>query len=402
MQRRSFLAALAAAPSPSVTVLVRSGWQTVNIGDIAHTPGLLALLEKHWPDARVLLWPNALDLGARPMLERRFPKVQIVDRVIPEADLLIHGSAAGPTSHPAMEAFIQAAPGKPYGYFGVGLTLQGEAAANGLTPQVRKLLEGARFFFNRETDSLANVAKAVIKGPATGFAPDATFSFDLADEPRALEYLKTHALEPSKFICVIPRLRYTPYHKIRKVEWTPEEIARRESVNGKAAEPDHAKLREAAIAYVRKTGGKVLFCPEMTYQLDIIDPLLYQPLPEDVKKNCVARKSYWLPDEAASVYARAAAVISAECHSPILAATRGTPCIYTHQPEDGIKGQMWNDVGLGDWYFQLATASGASIATRLLEITGNPAAARRKVKAAVARAQKIQKDRILQVRRLAG
>jgi hypothetical protein len=28
-------------------ILLRSSWQTVNIGDIAHTPGMLALLEPH-------------------------------------------------------------------------------------------------------------------------------------------------------------------------------------------------------------------------------------------------------------------------------------------------------------------------------------------------------------------
>jgi hypothetical protein len=30
----------------------------VNIGDIAHTPGVLALLEKHLPEVEVRLWPS--------------------------------------------------------------------------------------------------------------------------------------------------------------------------------------------------------------------------------------------------------------------------------------------------------------------------------------------------------
>ncbi len=33
----------AAEPRPK-RILLRSSWQTVNIGDIAHTPGMLALL----------------------------------------------------------------------------------------------------------------------------------------------------------------------------------------------------------------------------------------------------------------------------------------------------------------------------------------------------------------------
>ena len=66
LTRRQFLAAgavalpaLAAEKRPR-HVLLRSSWQTVNIGDIAHTPGMLALLEKHLGDARVTLWPNRL------------------------------------------------------------------------------------------------------------------------------------------------------------------------------------------------------------------------------------------------------------------------------------------------------------------------------------------------------
>lgn len=36
-------------------VLLRSSWQTVNIGDVAHTPGMPALLEAQRPDTEVTL-----------------------------------------------------------------------------------------------------------------------------------------------------------------------------------------------------------------------------------------------------------------------------------------------------------------------------------------------------------
>ena len=77
MKRRDFLH-LSAAASAAVTarplfsaaaraprVLVRSAWQSVNIGDIAHTPGALALLERHFPEAELTLWPRELEFGAR-------------------------------------------------------------------------------------------------------------------------------------------------------------------------------------------------------------------------------------------------------------------------------------------------------------------------------------------------
>ena len=38
------------------TILVVSGWQDVNIGDIGHTPGLLHILETYIPKSTVILW----------------------------------------------------------------------------------------------------------------------------------------------------------------------------------------------------------------------------------------------------------------------------------------------------------------------------------------------------------
>ena len=135
--------------------------------------------------------------------------------------------------------------------------------------------------------------------------------------------------------------------------------------------------------YVRTTGGGILVCPEMTYQLDILEPLLYRPSPDDVKPNVVVRKTYWLRDESASVYRRASLVLSLECHSPIIAAAAGAPCIYVHQPEDGIKVQI---IQTGGWAIVIVKSSNRQtrpLAARVLEITGNPVAAARRVNEAV-------------------
>jgi len=67
MNRRTFVqtsltAALAplqrAADKRPPRIVLRSSWQTVNIGDIGRTPGVLALLEKYLPEAEVRLWPS--------------------------------------------------------------------------------------------------------------------------------------------------------------------------------------------------------------------------------------------------------------------------------------------------------------------------------------------------------
>ena len=54
-----------AQPKAAKKILLRSSWQVVNIGDIAHTPGVLALLEKYVPDAEVTHATQNSTLGNR-------------------------------------------------------------------------------------------------------------------------------------------------------------------------------------------------------------------------------------------------------------------------------------------------------------------------------------------------
>ena len=56
--RTSFIGALAtglraADANRPPRILLLSSWQVVNIGDIAHSPGVPTLIEKHMPDAEV-------------------------------------------------------------------------------------------------------------------------------------------------------------------------------------------------------------------------------------------------------------------------------------------------------------------------------------------------------------
>lgn len=375
--RRQFLASAAGAwaaastrgadPKP-VRVLLRSSWQTINIGDIAHTPGMLRLLERHAPHAAVTLWPNALSEPVAAMLAKRFPKLAIArtkpeqDAAIKDCDVCLHGSGPGLVGAAALKQWR--ATGKPYGFGGVTLN-DDELKAH------RDLLAGARFVFCRDTLSLDALEKSGVRGPLTGFGPDATFFLDLRDDATAEAYLKRHGLEPGKFACFVPRLRYTPYWREgRKV--AQADIDRRHGENEKHKEVDHAKLRTAVVAWVRETGHPALLCPEMTYAVEVLRPLLYDPLPDDVKKKVIVRDRYWLTDEAASTYARAAAVVSLEMHSPIIAVANGTPAIHVRQPTDTRKGQMWRDVGLGDWLFEVEDATGDRIAAALLKLHKDP------------------------------
>jgi len=368
------------------TFLVVSGWQDVNIGDIAHTPGLLHVLETYFPEAKIILWKKSdLNEPVNRMLHRNFPKVKIIygsvgpDKTVTqpeileafeEADMMVHGSGPSVVGMDHLSAW-HTQTGKPFGIFGT--TIQA------VSEQLKPILQKASFIFTRETASVEVVKKAGISGMPILFAPDATFLLHIRDDRKALPFLAEKGLEQGKFICAIPRLRYTPYHKIRQVDWSEEKIRQVEETNEKYKEADHAKLREAIITWVRNTGNKVLVCPEMTYQVDIMDELLIDPLPHEVKPF-VLKRGYWLPDEAASVYTRARAVLSFECHSPIIALAGNVPAFYLRQPEDTIKGQMYYDLGADPWIFEIERTSGKQISNRLMEVVNAPELADERVK----------------------
>ena len=352
-------------------ILLRSSWQTVNIGDIAHTPGMLALLERHLPDAEVTLWPNKLGPEVEQILTTRFPRLKIATTgeekaaALAACDFFLHGS--GPGLVGVKELYKAKEAGKPYGIGGVTLN-DGEIKSH------RDLLAGARFVCLRDTDSLRALEASGFSGSPVTFGPDATFALDIYDEPAADGLLKQHNLEPGKFLCVLPRLRWTPYWEIHPESRKPD--PERIAVNEKFAEVDHAKLRDGLTAWVRQTGMRVFLVPEMTYAVPLLRPLLFDKLADDVKPHVTVMDRYWLTAEANSVYRRAAAILSCEQHSPIMGIANGTPAVMVRQPTDTRKGQMWRDIGRSDWLFEIDQSSGGQIAERMVQIGKDLPAAR--------------------------
>lgn len=380
MKRRTFIATGFAAALPAalpgqdkrpMRILLRSSWQTVNIGDIAHTPGMLALFEKHLPHAEVTLWPSLVDRGVDKLLRDRFPKLKIAltreekENALAGCDFFLHGS--GPGMVGAKETELARAAGKAYGFGGI--TLNDEEIK-----QHRALLAGAKFVFLRDTDSMLALMAAGVRGSGVEFGPDATFAIDLRDEPAADALLKQHGLESGKFLCAIPRLRWTPYWEIHPESRKP--YPDRIRVNGEFAEKDHAKLREAITAWVRETGMRVLLTPEMSYAVPLLKSLLFDKLPDDVKPKVSYLDRYWLTAEACSVYARAAAIVSMEQHSPIMGIAAGVPSVLVRQPTDTRKGRMWYDLGMEDWVFEIDASTGKQIAERVVSIGRDLPAAR--------------------------
>ncbi|MBK6281412.1 MAG: polysaccharide pyruvyl transferase family protein [Draconibacterium sp.] len=389
------------AKKTNPTILLVSGWQDVNIGDIAHTPGLLHVLETFLPNSKIILWKRSNGEEVKKLLNKNFPKVKIIyggvdagknaenpeiTAAMKEADLMIHGSGPLLVGADNLACWMKNT-SKPFGVFGTTLQNPNEYHTS--------ILKKAAFIFTRETLSIEHLKKAGISGDHIAFAPDATFFLNIKNKEKADQFLNENGLENKKFICAIPRLRYTPYHKFNpnKNGWDDAKIKMVEETNQKYKEIDHTKMREAMIAWVRETGNKVLVCPEMTYQVDIMDELLINPLPDDVKPF-VLKRGYWLPDEAASIYSKAHSVISFECHSPIIAAANGTPFLYLRQPEDTIKGQMCYDLNFDDWIFEIEKTKGDQIASRLREIWTSYPKAAEKLKRSMDNVSQIYSDRV--------
>jgi polysaccharide pyruvyl transferase WcaK-like protein len=334
-------------------ILIRSSWQTVNIGDIGHTPGLLALLEKNLPEVELCLWPCDIGNGVEEMLRRRFPRVRFVqteaevDAAFAECDFLLHGSGPYLVEAASIELWRERT-GKPYGVYGI--TLPPEHA----TERVVELLSEARFVYFRDSVSLDLAKERGVRSPVMEFGPDGAFGVDLRNDPPAVEFLRQHGLEEGKFLCCIGRFRLTPYWRIaaKNTALDPAKHARNEALK----EQDHAPLRAAIERIVRETDLKILLCPEDQTQMEVAREMLLEKLPTDVRERVVWHENYWLTDEALSTYVRSAGLFGHEMHSPIMCIGNGIPAMVVRWAEQTSKGFMWEDIGLGDWLFDFDQA----------------------------------------------
>jgi hypothetical protein len=466
MNRRELLATLAALGVAAIprraagqarplNILWRNAWAIVNIGDIGHVPGALALLRHYIPEATVTLWAQQ-DLVFRDAIARRarfadrgvdaatvsrkvIPDLKVVygrldeagrgdnpdlEAAVGAADIMVVGSGAGVNAGVDLLRF-HARARKPVGIFGATTDSFNFTNFGGDSSSDVQALRASRFVFTRERTSLrlmdgedvdgpqgamadnpkTTVNETINRAPITvnlrglnkAFVPDTTFAFAVRDDAWADVFMKTHGLEEGRFVCFVPRHRWTPNNSPTR------QGESREVYNNYYAKEDHDKLQVAIAAYVRKTGNKVALVPETIYALDVLGPWLKDGLPADVTAHVVVMDKYWLPDAAQSLFARAQAVVSLENHSPLLAAAAGTPFVMVHQPEDSFKGDMFIDVGLGDWYVpDINRATGDDIARMLMGIVSDISAARAKLARAMAVVNERHRFGMMEVRRTLG
>lgn len=371
-------------------ILLLSAWQVVNIGDIAHTPGGLAMLEKYLPDAEITVWTfNPLRPPAREIVKRRFPGVQIVEgdldangeptdpatiAAIDRSDFFLHASGPATLGWKHAEAFERRT-GRAFGVFGVTYGLYG-------IPE-KETLSRAKFVYFRDSVSLARAVSEGVHSPIMEWAPDTAFGFGLHDDSRAEAFLAENQLQEGNFLCCISRCRHTPFWLIpgHASPFDPAKHAR----NEEKKKADHAPLLAAIIAVARETPLKILLCPEDETQMAITREMLYEKLPDDVRAKVVWRETFWLPDEALSVYRRSAGLFGHEMHSPIMCIAHGVPAIVCRWEEQSTKGYMWRDIGLGEWLFDLDLPDEvARVVPAVLALARAPAVAREKAARACA------------------
>ena len=349
------------APARAPRILLRSSWQVVNIGDIAHTPGVLALVERYLPEAEVRLWASGdLSPEVAEMEHRRFPNLQIVKGTIAAdgkassaeltealewSDFLLHGSGPSLVAQKDVAAFDKHVR-KPFGVYGITYA--------GGSPETVALMSRAEFVYFRDSVSLEKARGEGLTSAVVDFAPDGAFACDLRNDEVAEKWLRENELEEGKFACCIPRLRYTPYWLVRQnTVIDPKKEAR----NLEMAEHDHAPLRAAIVEVLRTTDLKVLVCPEDRTQMQVGKDWIIDKLPSSLLSRIVWRGDYWLTDQALSTYVRSAGLFGLEMHSPIMCIGNGIPAIVGRFAEQTSKGMMWRDIGLGDWLFDFDQAT---------------------------------------------
>lgn len=398
--RRSFIATLLAALGGSVhaangkpkTILLQSAWDTINIGDIGHTPGTLRVIEQHLPEVKVVLWAMKLDERITAMLKARFPKVEILqgnlfkdgenDKRLQEAvktcDLFIRNSGMGQDL-----TFMQFCEkhGRPYGLFGQSYfptMVEGKGAEERIA-----LLNNAAFIYTRESKTLAILKNGGVKPPVLEFGPDGCFGIDVRDDERGLATMKKLGLEDRKFITVQVRTNTPKYpgvddprpEKLNPLHPTPQQIADDERRG--------AKYRELVTQWVKKTGHKVLIAPETIKEMGHNKRLIHDPLPPEIQTHVVNLEYFWNADEAASIFARAHTIVCHEPHSPIIALANGTPIIHTYSEFHSPKCWMFQDIGLSDWLLEMDETPVEKMAETLLAIDADYPAAQAKVRKAM-------------------
>lgn len=376
-------------------ILLRSVWQWQNVGDVCHGLGMVALIRSVLPDAAIVLWSGSLSPECRGFLARTLPNIDIIEvgadarreaAALFWSDLLVSSSSPGLAARNAIIRW-QVYSKRPYGFFGLSLS--------SASPADVAMMQRAGFAYFRDTTSLKLARDAGVT--AASFVPDDAFACDPPKDRRIADaFHARHGLKRGRYICCVPRYRFTPRRDGKPLP--PDQ----EAMNARSMIPDHEAMRTAIVRALRtRAVDKVLVCHEDISQIGLGKQAVVDLLPPELRSSVVWLDRYWLPDEAMAAISTSAGVLSLDQHTPILAIASGVPALLCRSNELGPKGQMWRDLGLGAWQFDIDEAGAPGrVADAILSVLRDPDAARDTAREARDRARSIQAERMAQVARL--
>lgn len=263
--------------------------------------------------------------------------------------------------------------GKPFGIYGVTL--------GKLDALLKSVLMKASFVLLRDGVSLAEALRAGLPADRIGFVPDAAFANAVQAKRTALAWLRNHGLASRSFICVVPKLRHTPYWSIHGRQPKYAEVGQA-AINRSSVVRHHQVLVDALLWVMQRHPIHVIMCAKMPYEIQLGRNLIQQRLPASDRDRCIVRNERFLPDGASSIYQRAKLVVSMELLPAVVTASAKTPAIHLRLPGDTTQGQMWRDVGLGEWLIERSQTTTQELASRVLEILQDPDASSAKLEAA--------------------
>jgi polysaccharide pyruvyl transferase WcaK-like protein len=265
---------------------------------------------------------------------------------------------------------------KPFGLYGHSF--------DGFSPdteeEIQRCLERAEFIYCRDRRSLDYLRGLGLKTPVLDFGPDGCFGIDVDDASFARSFLEKHGLSPGGFLTATLRSNTPNSEGKRGNILNPHNVSPEQALEN---ERWASRLREVICGWVEATGKKVLLAPEVDKEMAAARDLVWTKLPDRVRTSVVSPGRFWNTDEAAAVYAQAAAVLSMEPHSCIIALANKTPAIHYFSPKHGCKAWMFSDIGLPDWLQDIETTPPSAILDELLRIDARPDEARTKVERAM-------------------
>jgi len=364
-------------------ILLHSGWDTFNLGDIGHTPGALRLLEQHLPETPVTLWLENSNEEIRQHFKTRFPNVTIVQGGFSDGE---------PCGKELLEAFDRATlfvrssgMGWPFPTFKYCRRIRlaygviGNSFNNDFPygdDELIEILRGALFVYARESNTLETLQRAGLYSPQTQFAPDTCLATDLRDDSAGDAFLQQYGLEAGRYLTFQLRT-YT--HKHPGVDGGPLNPLHPTPENIKHDERRAAKFRHVITGWVRRTGQPALLALEVKKELAHNRRLIVDQLPDDVRKKVIVPQTFWNLPTAASVLARATLSLCHEPHTLLLALANGTPVIHAYTEDHGPKWRMFNDFGLTESLISLDRVPAETLLKACLSTAAESTSARARV-----------------------